>query len=183
MRVKLSCLLLVLMFAVGMGMVSCSPGDSDGEKIQKKYEEWHDRNVEFFEAQEALRNADGSPYYERLVPSWAPGVYSLIRWENDRSLTAGNLQPLDNSTVKAAYELRNLDGTVLDSSDSFVTRPLSTVVGFWSALTSMRVGDKVSLVVPYQAGYGAYASGSVLPYTTLVFSIELKEIIAYEIKP
>lgn len=45
----------------------------------------------------------------------------------------------------------------------------------------MRVGDSAQVVIPYLEGYGVSGSGSILPFTTLVFNIKLVDIPAYEI--
>ncbi|MDE6074493.1 MAG: FKBP-type peptidyl-prolyl cis-trans isomerase, partial [Muribaculaceae bacterium] len=51
------------------------------------------------------------------------------------------------------------------------------------ALEKMHVGDSVEVIIPYQAGYGASSSGSILPYSTLRFGIKLVNIPYYEVRP
>ncbi len=151
------------------------------------YTGWKQSNEEYVEKAASETDA-GAPVYERLTPSWAPNAWSLIRWHNDRSLTQKYLSPRDNSLVDVKYRLRDIDGNVLDSSYSrrvpadsiFRTRPNATVVGFWSALTSMHIGDSVTVVVPWNAGYGASAQGNVKPYSTLIFDLKLVNIVAYD---
>ena len=112
-------------------------------------------------------------------------MYILARWHNDRSLTASNLVPMDNSTVDVVYQGSYVNGTVFDSSytnaDSVASfKPNGTVAGFWTMLTNMHVGDSVTCIIPSNAGYGA-SSTSILPYSTLVFNMKLKAIKKYEI--
>ncbi len=161
------------------GFVACSP-DSDDEP--QDYQEWRERNVAYVQQKQQEKGSDGQPLFQTIRPSFAPGLYSLVRWHNDRAETADNLSPLDNSTVKVNYKLQDIDGTVYDSGTNKSFQPCNTVVGFWSTLTSMNVGDTVTAIVPYEAGYGNISNGNIQPYTTLIFSIRLKEIIGYEIK-
>lgn len=159
-----------------------------GEDGKTDYTQWRSDNEKYVADAETKRLEDGSLQYTRLTPLWSTSGWSLIQWHNDRSLTSQYLTPRDNSLVDVKYELRDIEGNVLDSSYSrhvpadsiYRTRPNSTVVGFWSALTSMHIGDSVTVVVPWTAGYGATASGSVKPYSTLIFDLKLVNIVAYD---
>lgn len=163
---------------------SCLGNDED----TIDYNAWRQLNEKYLADAEAERNDDGTPVYERISPSWATGVYVLAKWHNDRSLTAGSLVPLDNSTVDVIYECKYADGTVLDSSykqtqygDSvYRCMPNANIVGFWTMLTRMHVGDSVTCIIPMNAAYGT-VSTSVLPYSTLIYNMKLKRIHAYEV--
>lgn len=157
---------------------SCNSDDND----LSDYTEWRDRNLAYVDQVAALTNADGTAQFEKIIPEFAPGTFVLMRWHNDRTLTAGNLSPMDNSTVEVAYELTDIEGKRLDGNASARFVPNSTVVGFWKALTNMKVGDTVTAVVPFTAGYGDSYHGTVKPYSTLVFTITLNQIIGYEVK-
>lgn len=162
-------------------LTSCI-GNNDDEKYD--YTDWIYQNETYFTRMQDTIGADGQKVYEKLTPVWAPSVSILATWHNDRSLTAGNLVPMDNSTLDIKYEGRYYNGIRFDSSylnqDSIYTcRPSSMIVGFWTMLTNMHVGDSVTCVIPAVAGYGASSSG-VMPYSTLVFDIKLQSIKAYE---
>ncbi len=172
-KIKLMFLALPLFIMTG-----CKSDDDEPQD----YQEWLDRNNAYVADCQQSRDSQGKPLYTRLDPSFAPGIYSLVRWHNDRSQTAANLSPLDNSTVKVNYQLHDIDGNLLDKGAGSTFQPSGTVVGFWTTLTNMQVGDTVTAVVPYEAGYGNVIHGSIKPYTTLIFSIRLKEIVGYEIK-
>lgn len=173
-------------FLLLLFLPSCLGNDDDDSL--KQYKEWYDKNMQYLTDAEA-KTENGVKYYERIVPVWSPGNYVLVKWHNDRSLTEKNLQPLSNSTVDLKYELQNINGDVLDSSYAATTygdsiarfKPNGTVLGFWTTLTSMHEGDSVTAVVPYNAGYGASGSGSIPPYSTLIFNIKLKKVVAYEL--
>lgn len=149
------------------------------------YTEWKEKNETYLAQKEVETGDNGEKLFQKIIPDWCPGVYVLARWHNDRSLTAGNLVPMDNSTVDVIYKCEYIDGTVLDSSaahyaDSvYRCKPNSNIVGFWTMLTNMHVGDSVTCIMPMSAAYGA-SSSSVKPYSTLIYHMKLKGIHAYE---
>ncbi len=175
---------VLLSILAPMALTSCL-GDDDNNV---DYSEWIQMNEKYISDKEAELDADGNKAYEKIVPKWCPGVYILAKWHNDRSLTAGNLVPMDNSTVDVIYECEYVNDVVLDSSYKQTTygdsiyrcRPLDNIVGFWTMLTNMHVGDSVTCVIPMNAAYGV-SSNSVLPYSTLVYHMKLKNIHHYEV--
>ena len=167
---------------LGLTLSSCF---DDDETVAEKYKEWKTQNEEYLSDAQKQTNDDGTPYYTKIVPSWAPETYVLVHWHNDRSLTQNNLSPMDNSTTKIKYQLFDIEGEELSNSfantDSvYTSQPMANIIGVWAGLTNMHVGDSVTMVIPYQAGYGEYATGSIKPYSTLVYGIKLKSIPAYE---
>lgn len=170
----------IMLIAAGLLLpvaTSCSPDDDTDD-----YADWRSRNDAYVVDVSTRLTSEGSPEFQTIVPSWAPGVPVYVKWHNDRTLTAENLSPLDNSTIKCNYTLTDIDGNQLDKGDGYVSRPCNNVTGFWTAVTNMNVGDSVTAIVPYSGGYGSLSYGSVKPYTTLIFAIRLQEIIGYEIK-
>jgi len=98
-------------------------------------------------------------------------------------LKAGNGKiPTAENVVKTHYHGTLLDGTVFDSS---VERgkpaefPVNGVIKGWvEALQMMPVGSKWKLYIPYNLAYGERGAGGVIgPYETLIFEIELIEIV------
>jgi peptidylprolyl isomerase/FKBP-type peptidyl-prolyl cis-trans isomerase FklB len=49
--------------------------------------------------------------------------------------------------------------------------------GFSTALQHMEVGDKWEVWIPWQLGYGAIGQREIKAYSTLVFEIELVDIV------
>ncbi|PJE79134.1 FKBP-type 22 kDa peptidyl-prolyl cis-trans isomerase [invertebrate metagenome] len=92
-------------------------------------------------------------------------------------------KPTAASTVRTHYHGTLIDGTVFDSS---VNRgeptefPVNGVIAGWTeALQMMNTGSKWRLYVPHQLAYGERGAGAAIaPYTTLVFEVELLDIIA-----
>ena len=170
------------------GVVSSSCNDDD--TTWEQYKEWRQTNIDFYEEQKFLMDPDGDGmYYETKVAPWNSGAEILIRYLNDRSKTEGNLSPMLTSTVAVKYIGRLYNGEAFDSSysvqpDSVFTTGVGDVIAGWTlALQYMRVGDSVRVVIPYGMAYGASGSGSIYPYSTLVFDIKLKDIVDYEVKP
>ncbi len=87
-----------------------------------------------------------------------------------------------SDTVKTHYRGTLINGVVFDSSydrGAPATFPVSGVIKAWTeALLKMRVGDKWQLVVPSALAYGKRgAAPSIGPDATLIFEVELLEII------
>ena len=98
-------------------------------------------------------------------------------------LTTGEGEiPTAVSTVRTHYHGTLIDGTVFDSSydrGEPTEFPVGGVIAGWTeALQMMTVGSKWRLTIPYQLAYGEQGAGGVIgPYATLVFDIELLDII------
>lgn len=184
MNIRRCFLPLVSSLFLASGLTSCL-GDDDNSY---DYKDWINQNETYLAEKEAAVDASGKKLFEKVVPSWCPGVYVLSQWHNDRSKTAANLVPMDNSTVDVIYECLYVNGTVLDSSYSNTTygdsvyrcKPSDNIVGFWTMLTNMHVGDSVTCVIPMNAAYGV-SSTRVVPYSTLIYNMKLKAIHAYEV--
>ncbi len=90
--------------------------------------------------------------------------------------------PLASDKVKVHYHGTLIDGTVFDSSVSRgepATFGVTQVISGWvEALQLMPVGSKWKLFIPSNLAYGAQGAGQQIgPHTTLVFEVELLEII------
>jgi len=87
------------------------------------------------------------------------------------------------SKVKTHYHGTLINGTVFDSSydrGQPAEFPVNGVIAGWTeALQLMPVGSKWKLTIPYALAYGENgAGGSIGPCETLVFDIELLEIVS-----
>ncbi|MGQ4877760.1 FKBP-type peptidyl-prolyl cis-trans isomerase [Billgrantia sp. LNSP4103-1] len=88
--------------------------------------------------------------------------------------------PGPSSHVEVHYEGTLVDGTVFDSSLER-GQPLSfrvdqVIEGWQEALQLMSVGDTWMLYIPPELGYGAQGQGPIGPNETLVFRVELLDI-------
>lgn len=163
-----------------MALASCLGDDSDPNK------QWRQTNTKYVEEKESSI-VDGRMEYTRVSPAWQQGAYVLMKWHNDRALTEKNLVPLFNSTVDVKYDLQLVDGTQVDDSygaltgdSTFQVKPTEVVVGWQIALMQMHVGDSVTLIVPWQYGYGASGNSNIKGYSTLIFHMKLKGIPYYQ---
>ena len=95
--------------------------------------------------------------------------------------------PTATDKVKVHYHGTLTDGTVFDSSvqrGQPIDLPLNGVIKCWSeGLTHMKVGGKSRLVCPSELAYGDRgAPPKIRPGATLVFEVELLEILKPEAK-
>ncbi len=156
------------------------------EDDEPDYTEWKQQNEEYVTKMEALTE-NGQKVYTKVVPEWAPNDFVLIKWHNDRSLTDNNLKPLSNSTVNIKYEMEDINGTSLGDSyamtangDSiYQSMPNENIVGMWVAMTSLHVGDSVTLVIPASSAYGAASRSTIKPFSTLIYHMKMKGVPNY----
>ena len=90
-------------------------------------------------------------------------------------------QPKATDTVKVNYLGTLLDGTEFDSSyarNKPASFPLNRVIKGWTeGVQLMNLGAKYKFYVPSDLAYGARSTGKITGHSTLVFEVELLEII------
>lgn len=86
-------------------------------------------------------------------------------------------KPQATDRVKVHYHGTLIDGTVFDSSvdrGEPASFGLNQVIPGWTeGLQLMPVGSKFRFYIPQQLGYGTRQTGSIPPYSTLIFEVEL----------
>lgn len=89
-------------------------------------------------------------------------------------------KPAATDKVKVHYHGTLINGTVFDSSvdrGEPITFALNQVIAGWTeGLQLMPVGSKFVFYIPQELGYGSRAAGSIPPYSTLIFEVELLDI-------
>jgi FKBP-type peptidyl-prolyl cis-trans isomerase FklB len=111
------------------------------------------------------------------------GVVSLKSGLQYEIITEGNGDlPKGSDSVKCHYHGTLIDGTVFDSSvkrGEPAVFPVNGVIKGWvEALQLMPLGSKWKLYVPSDLAYGAQGAGNLIsPHTTLIFEVELLEIV------
>jgi FKBP-type peptidyl-prolyl cis-trans isomerase FklB len=111
-----------------------------------------------------------------------PGVVSLPSGLQYQVLKEGTgPKPLATDKVRCHYQGTLLDGTVFDSSiqrgqpiDFMVN---GVIAGWTEALQLMPVGSKWKLFIPSNLGYGDQQAGQITPGSTLIFEVELLDIV------
>lgn len=97
-------------------------------------------------------------------------------------LKEGNgAKPTMNDRIRVHYTGKLIDGTIFDSSYQR-NEPAEFIVGqvipgWVEALQLMSVGSKWKLFIPEELAYGSRAQGAIKPYSTLIFDVELIDII------
>lgn len=91
-------------------------------------------------------------------------------------------QAAAGTVVKVHYVGKLLNGTEFDNSlkrGEPIQFPLGqgyVIKGWDEGIALMKVGDKATLVIPSELGYGAQDMGNIPPNSTLVFDVELIEV-------
>ena len=136
--------------------------------------------TEFEEAQakkqEQINNKINS-MYDNLTETESGLKYVITKENPDGQQT----QAGDNVSVH--YEGRLIDGTVFDSSykrDKPITFPLGqrrVIAGWDEGVALLKKGEKATLVIPPDLGYGPRGAGGVIPPNAyLIFDVELVDI-------
>ncbi|HCT29281.1 MAG TPA: peptidylprolyl isomerase [Bacteroidales bacterium] len=94
--------------------------------------------------------------------------------------------PVETDVVKVHYKGTFIDGKEFDSSykrNEPAEFPLNGVIRGWTlGLQKMKVGGKIMLWIPAELGYGERGGGPIGPNQTLIFEVELLEIVKQEAK-
>ena len=113
----------------------------------------------------------------------AEGVKVLPSGLQYKVVVEGNgPKPVATDQVKVHYHGTTTNGEVFDSSverGEPVTFPLNGVIKGWTeGLQLMPVGSKYIFYIPYDLAYGAAGNGRQIgPFATLVFEVELQDIV------
>jgi FKBP-type peptidyl-prolyl cis-trans isomerase FklB len=90
-------------------------------------------------------------------------------------------KPAETSTVKVHYTGKFIDGNTFDSSagkDPAEFQVNGVIKGWTEALQLMPAGSVFKIYIPESLAYGATGAGEVIkPYSTLIFDVELLEIV------
>jgi FKBP-type peptidyl-prolyl cis-trans isomerase FklB len=93
----------------------------------------------------------------------------------------GGVSPTTSDSVLAHYHGTFIDGSVFDSSvdrgEPAEFGVGQVIAGWTEALQMMKVGDKWRLFIPSDLAYGETGSGPIPPFSTLIFDVELLNVI------
>ncbi len=111
------------------------------------------------------------------------GVKTTASGLQYKVLKLGNGEkPKATDKVKVHYTGKTIDGKVFDSSVERGTPaefPLNGVIKGWTeGVQLMPVGSKFQFFIPYELAYGERGAGKrIAPFSTLIFEVELLDII------
>jgi hypothetical protein len=164
MRINIKTISFVLSIPILL-FVSCITDDTE----TRTYEE------EMVELDELLSGiiAEGSD-----VDTTELGIYYVVLEEGEGAFA------VESDTVSIVYEGYLNDGTLFDASANwytdgvweFVYGEQSLISGFNDALSVMNKNRIVQFYIPSNLAYGAYGSGSIGAYQTLIFILEMEDL-------
>lgn len=149
--------------------------------VHRALREVHERADAVRQERQKELAVEGQKYLEANAQK--EGVNSTESGLQFRVLAQGEGSiPARTDHVRVHYTGKLIDGTVFDSS---VQRgepaefPVNGVIAGWiEALTLMPVGSKWELTIPHNLAYGERGAGaSIPPFSTLVFEVELLDIV------
>lgn len=121
-------------------------------------------------AYKVIKSGSGkTPLYTDRVKVLYTGWFKLIDWNKDDIYTSQNGVKVNNKYI--------FDSTANRNDVPSIFRVSGVVDGFSNALQHMKVGDKWEVWMPWELGYGANGQNTIPAYTTLVFEIELLEVL------
>uniref|UniRef100_A0AB33IVG2 Peptidyl-prolyl cis-trans isomerase n=1 Tax=Prevotella sp. GTC17254 TaxID=3236794 RepID=A0AB33IVG2_9BACT len=192
---KLADYTVLLLLAVVFGLTSCKEGDDN--KVEE-FPNWETTNTTYFNTiyQKAKEAAASGDTFWKVFKSYtfADNTHNDAKDHivvKVQKAGTGTVSPLYTDSVRIHYQGRLLpstsysDGYIFDQSwVSGYEYDLKTMVpikmltsdlvdGFSTALMHMHLGDRWTVYIPYQLGYGTSATSAIPAYSTLVFDITL----------
>ncbi len=149
---------------------------SDVERIIMEYLTQREDNKgreNKIKSEEFLAELDGVPGIKKT----ASGLYYSIVTEGEGPLVSVG------DKVVLNYELKNIDGTILDSTYEhgepfeFEHKESGLIKGFFEGLGYARQGTHIVLYIPYWLGYGEHGTGMIEAYSTLIFDIFVESVV------
>ena len=163
-----------------------------GKDLKMTYDEAKEEIRKYFTAMQERQQAEAAKVGEqnrKLGEAYLadnakrPGIVTTASGLQYEVLTQGDGPvPAATDQVKVHYTGRLIDGTVFDSSverGEPATFGVTQVIPGWvEALQLMPVGSKWRLHIPSALAYGPNGAGGVIgPDATLIFDVELLEIV------
>lgn len=175
--------------AAGQSMIDCYKGQNTWseatmrpllQRFQQEFEKRQQAEHEKMMASKEDNIAAGQKFLEENALN--KSVYQTKSGLQYKIEKKGNgKKPSANSKVKVHYTGKLLDGKVFDSSvergqpaEFFLNQ---VIPGWTEGLQLMDVGSKYILYIPHNLAYGEQVVGSIPPGSTLIFEVELLEIL------
>ena len=130
----------------------------------------------------AVAAAEEQAYFAENAKN--PGIVTTESGLQYKTIEPGNdVKPGPQDTVMVRYKGTLKDGTVFDEVPADadpIQLVLNRVIPGWTeGLQLIGEGGKAQLFIPSELGYGERGAGSIEPNSTLLFDIELCEVLPY----
>jgi len=150
------------------------------QRFQQNFERREKQRNEEMMASLEKNKADGAAFLAKNAESKA--IYTTPSGLQYKVLKRGDgKKPTAKNTVKVHYTGTLIDGTKFDSSVDRGTPaefPVSAVIPGWTeGLQLMNEGGHYIFYIPYNLGYGEQLVGDIPPGSTLIFDVQLLEIV------
>jgi FKBP-type peptidyl-prolyl cis-trans isomerase FklB len=164
------------------GFLAGVKNDTTHFKMEAAGKFFQERNKEISDAKQEAYKKENEEWLKNNATK--PGVTVLPSGLQYKVITEGTGEkPQKPQTVQVVYEGKTIDGKVFDATsrhsgnkgyDAF--RCDQVIKGWTEALTMMPVGSKWEIYIPQELAYGSRQAGQIKPYSTLIFTVELKGI-------
>ncbi|MDP5141104.1 MAG: FKBP-type peptidyl-prolyl cis-trans isomerase, partial [Spirosomaceae bacterium] len=115
--------------------------------------------IEAYISKKGITNAEVTSTGLRFIPT---------------AVVSGGTELVNGNQVVLKYKGTLLNDVTFDSGEITVTLGASSVIpGFEEGIKKMKVGEKATIIFPSTIGYGVNGSGSILPYSPLLFELEI----------
>ncbi len=164
---------LSILLLGGVALTSCLDDNTED------YSAWKSLNDTYFQTASADSLEVG---YNKLHSLSYPSYYILYKVVEETTKEDPK-KPYQTSTVSADYsgQLISYDDTTFFDTGKAVTFAVNGVIKGWTlALENMKEGETWKVIIPQELGYGISGSGSIPPYSTLLFDIKLNEVTKWE---
>ena len=164
----------------------------DGNELKVKNSEAQTIVNEFFTKKEAQMSAEKAEQGKKALEEGKvflmnnankPGVVTTDSGLQYEVLKEGNgKKPKATDKVRCHYEGTLIDGTVFDSSyqrnEPAVFVLNQVITGWTEGVQLMSEGAKYRFYIPYRLAYGESGAGGMIPpFATLIFDVELIEVL------
>lgn len=195
--IKRNFILLFAFFAIVAGFSSCLKSEEPFEQ----YRNWYIQNENYFtklqksgsyESDSIPLNEGGGVILKKVLKEGTgtetPYFNSTVKvFYTGKRLKDGSDATEDMITFDTTFKITNVPGSnppvALDDEglkeyNNPATFAVNSLIKGWTyALQQMVVGEKAEIVIPWILAYGVQGQGSIPPFSTLIFEIELVEII------
>lgn len=150
-------------------------GPMISEFVQSRFES-------HMEELQAVEEAKSEIYWTEILAQ--EGVQLLESGLAYKIIEPGSaVKPTADDTVRVHYTGKLVDGTVFDTSEgggSYVAKLDEMIEGWTQGVPLIGEGGSMKLYIPAELGYGDAGSGRIPPAATLVFDVELLEVLPTE---